>query len=113
MHVAVGEHDSAIPHSIDFESRRDPAQLAVGFQRYGKLVDRVETSMAADGRASLVDLRAGAILFVLAAPHFAFASPLDAARHYFGGVGRNRISNRVRNFFGADDRALGLAIWQS
>jgi len=67
--------------------------------------------MATNDFASLVDLRAGAILSALAAADFAFAEEMDVAKHHFGSVGRSRLPNRLRNFLSADDRALGVAVW--
>ena len=44
--------------------------------------------------------------------YFAAAAQMDALRHYCGGVGRHRISNRLRDLFSADDCSMGLAIRQ-
>ena len=94
------------------QSRRDPAQLAVGFHRNGELADRMARSMAADDLASVVDLRAGAILFVLAASYFAVSAQMDAVRNHHGCVGRHRVSNRLRDLFSADHCSMGVAIRQ-
>ena len=68
--------------------------------------------MAADDFSSLVDLRAGTILSALAAADFAFAEKMGVARDRYGGVGRSRVPNRLRNFLCADDRALGVTVRQ-
>src|SRR6266478_4054389 len=51
--------------------------------------------MAVGDLASVVDLRAGAILFVLAAAHFAVAAQMGAFRDYCSRVCRHRVSDRV------------------
>ena len=69
--------------------------------------------MAADNLPSLVDLRAGAILFALAVADLVSAMNMDAARHRVGRTRWNRVPNRLRNFFSANDRAVGSAIRKS
>src|SRR5215472_1387113 len=81
--------------------------------RHRELDDCVAESMAAHHLASLVDLRAGAILFVLAAVDPVSAATMDAAGDSFGGDSWNRISNWVRNVFGSNGCPLGPAFWQS
>src|SRR6202011_6404067 len=68
--------------------------------------------MAADDLALLVNLRAGAVLFALAVADFVSAKKMDTACDLLWGTGRNRISHGVRNFFSADDCAMGIAIRQ-
>src|SRR6184192_3584842 len=62
--------------------------------------------------ASLVDLRAGAILSALAAVHSAASTSMDAADNHFRCVGWRRVSNWLRDFFRANDRPLGFAFRQ-
>src|SRR6266403_1491368 len=68
--------------------------------------------MAIGDLASVVDLRAGAILFVLAAAHFAVAAQMGAFRDYCSRVCRHRVSDRVRDFFSPDHCPMGVAVWQ-
>src|SRR5882762_8614937 len=69
--------------------------------------------MAIGDLPSVVDLRAGAILFALAAAHFAVAAQMGAVRNYCGRVCRYRVSNRLRDFFSPDHCSMGLAVRQS
>src|SRR5438105_15759761 len=69
--------------------------------------------MAVGDLASLVDLRAGAILFVLAAAYFAAAAQMGAVRNYCGRFCRHHVSNRLRDFFGPDHCPMGVALRQS
>src|SRR6266478_4941501 len=62
--------------------------------------------------ASLVHLRAGAILSPLAALHSAASASMDAADHRFRCAGWSRVSNWLRDFFRANDRPLGFAVRQ-
>src|SRR5579864_6916477 len=68
--------------------------------------------MATDNFTSVVGLRAGTILSVLAAADSAVAATMDGARDRFGRGRRNRVSNWLRNFFRAGHRAMGVAIRQ-
>src|SRR5438067_2373422 len=52
--------------------------------------------MAIGDLASVVDLRAGAILLGVAAAHFAVTAQMDAVRNYCGRICRHRVSNRLR-----------------
>src|SRR5947208_8328553 len=68
--------------------------------------------MAIGDLASVVDLCAGAILFALAAAHFAVAAQMGAFRDYCSRVCRHRVSDRVRDFLSADHCPMGVAVWQ-
>src|SRR5437588_557289 len=86
--------------------------MAVGFPRDGGMGDCLEKSMAIGDLASVVDLRAGAILPGVAAAHFADTAQMDAVRNYCGRVCRHRVSNRLRDLFSADHCPMGVAIRQ-
>src|SRR5437899_8773952 len=68
--------------------------------------------MAIGDLTSVVDLRAGAILFALAAAHFAVAAQMGAVRNYCGRVCRYRVSNRLRDFLSPDRCPMGVAVRQ-
>src|SRR6266550_2517687 len=72
----------------------------MGFHRHGELADCLERSMAISDLASVVDLRSGAILPVLAAAHFAGTAQMDAVRNHCGRVCRRRVSNWLRDLLG-------------
>jgi len=68
--------------------------------------------MAIGDLASVVDLRAGAILLGVAAAHFAVTAQMDALHNYCGGICRHCVPNRLRDFFRAADRPMGVAVRQ-
>src|SRR5207245_4894946 len=59
---------------------------------------------------SVVYLRSGAILPVLAVAHFAGTAQMDAVRNHCGRVCRRRVSNWLRDLLGADHCSMGVAI---